>query len=139
MMSSLVSPHIIISHIVEMTNLITKEVETYYLITTWVELTGLEMKEIGQLRWRVENNAFKKGNEQFALKHAFIDDEHGWEAMTLILFIGFNLFEILKTQLREEGIIRTIRKVTYKWISQLIQRSLTIVYGTDPLIRLDSS
>jgi Transposase DDE domain len=124
---------------VEMVNLISKEEETYYLITTWVELTGLEMKQIGQLRWRVENNAFKKGNEQFALKHAFIDDEHGWEAMTLILFIGFNLFEILKTQLREEGIIQTIRKVTYKWISQLIQRSLTIVYGTDPMLCLDSS
>ena len=124
---------------VEMINLISKEKETYYLITTWVELTGLEMKQIGQLRWRVENNAFKKGNEQFALKHAFINDEHGWEAMTLILFIGFNLFEILKTQLREEGLIRTIRKVTYKWISQLIQRSMTIVYGADQVICLDSS
>lgn len=124
---------------VEMINLISKEKEIYYLITTWVELTGLEMKQIGQLRWRVENNAFKKGNEQFALKHAFINDEHGWEAMTLILFIGFNLFEILKTQLREEGIIKTIRKVTYKWISQLIQRSMTIVYGADQLICLDSS
>jgi len=97
------------------------------------------MKQIGQLRWRVENNAFKKGNEQFALKHAFINDEHGWEAMTLILFIGFNLFEILKTQLREEGIIQTIRKVTYKWISQLIQRSMTIVYGADQPSCLDSS
>jgi hypothetical protein len=124
---------------VEMVNLINKETETYYLITTWVELTGLEMKEIGQLRWRVENNAFKKGNEQFALKHAFINDEHAWEAMTLILFMGFNLFEILKTQLREEGIIQTIRKVTYKWIAQNIQRALSIVYGTDQMLRLDSS
>jgi hypothetical protein len=124
---------------VEMVNLISKEKETYYLITTWVELTGLEMKEIGQLRWRVENNAFKKGNEQFALKHAFINDEHAWEAMTLVLFIGFNLFEMLKTQLREEGIIQTIRRVTYKWIAQNIQRALSIVYGTDKTLCLDSS
>jgi len=77
--------------------------------------------------------------KQFALKHAFIDDEHGWEAMTLILFIGFNLFEILKTQLREEGIIQTIRRVTYKWIAQLIQRAMSIVYGTDQTLCLDSS
>lgn len=124
---------------VEMVNLISKKEETRYLITTWVELTGLEMKEAGQLRWRVENNAFKKGNEQFALKHAFINDEHGWEAMTLILFVGFNLFEILKTQFIEEGIIHAIRRVTYKWISQLIQRAMTIVYGTDPMLYLDSS
>ena len=68
-----------------------------------MELTGLEIKEIGQLRWRIENNAFKKGNEQFALKHAFINDEHGWindehgwEAMALILFIGLTFFGILK-------------------------------------------
>jgi hypothetical protein len=124
---------------VEMVNLISNKEETRYLITTWVELTGLEMKQIGQLRWRVENNAFKKGNEQFALKHAFINDEHGWEAMTLILFVGFNLFEILKTQFIEEGIIQSIRRVTYKWISQLIQRAMTIVYATDPMPYLDSS
>jgi len=124
---------------VEMVNLINKAEETYYLITTWSELTGLEMKEIGQLRWRIENNGFKKGNEQFALKHAFINDEHGWEAMTLILFIGFNLFELIKTQLIEEGLIRAIRRVTYKCISQLIQRAITIVYGTDPVLFPDSS
>jgi hypothetical protein len=124
---------------VEQVNLISKEEETYYLITTWEELTGLEMKEAGQLRWRVENNAFKKGNEQFALKHAFIDDEHGWEAMTLILFVGFNLFEILKTQFIEEGIVQATRRVTYKWISQLIQRAMTIVYAADPMLCLDSS
>jgi hypothetical protein len=124
---------------VETVNLISKEEETYYLITTWVELTGLEMKEAGQLRWRVENKAFKKGNEQFALKHAFINDKHGWEAMTLILFVGFNLFEILKTQFIEEGIIQAIRRVTYKWISQLIQRAMTIVYAADPMPYLDSS
>jgi len=124
---------------VETVNLISKEKETYYLITTWAELTGLEMKQAGQLRWRVENNAFKKGNEQFALKHAFINDEHGWEAMTLILFVGFNLFEILKTQFIEEGIIQAMRRVTYKWISQLIQRAMTIVYGADPMLCLDSS
>jgi len=124
---------------VEMVNLINKAKETYYLITTWSELTGLEMKEIGQLRWRIENNGFKKGNEQFASKHAFINDEHGWAAMTLILFIGFNLFELIKTQLIEEGIIRAIRRVTYKCISQLIQRAMTIVYGTDPVLCLNSS
>jgi hypothetical protein len=123
---------------VEQVNLTSKGEETYYLITTWGELTGLEMKEAGQLRWRVENNAFKKGNEQFALKHAFIDDEHGWEAMTLILFVGFNLFEILKTQFIEEGIVQATRRVTYKWISQLIQRAMTIVYGIDPMPCLDS-
>jgi hypothetical protein len=65
--------------------------------------------------------------------------KHAWEAMTLILFIGFNLFEMLKTQLREEGIIQTIRRVTYKWIAQNIQRVLSIVYGTDQTLRLDSS
>lgn len=124
---------------VEMVNLTSKEEETYYLITTCVELTGLEMKEIGQLRWRIENKAFKKGNEQFALKHAFINDEHAWEAITLILFIGFNLFEIVKTQLIEEYIIQATRRVTYKWISQLIQRAMIIVYGTDPMLYLNSS
>lgn len=123
-----------------MVNLIKKTEETYYLITTQVELTGMEMKEIGQLRWRIENSAFKKGNEQFALKHAFINDEHGWEAMTpLILFIGFNLFGMIKTQLTEEGIILAIRKVTYKYVSQLMQRALTILYTTDPVLCLNSS
>jgi hypothetical protein len=124
---------------VKMVNLINKQEETYYLITTNGDLTGLEMKEIGHLRWRIENNAFKKGNEHFALKHAFINDEQGWQAMTLILFMGFNLFELLKIQLIEEGIIRAMRKVTYKWISHLIQRALSIVYGTDSILFLDSS
>ena len=59
--------------------------------------------------------------------------------MTLILFIGFNLFEMVKTQLIEEGVIQAIRRVTYKWISQNIQRAMTIVYGTDPTLCLDSS
>lgn len=115
---------------VEMVNIITEEKEIFYAITTWCELTGLEMKELSHLRWRVENNGFKKGNEQFALKHAFINNEHGWEALTLILFIGFNLFEILKTQLIDEAIIEATRKTTYILISKLIERAITIVYGT---------
>ena len=53
--------------------------------------------------------------------------------------VGFNLFELIKKQLIEEGIIQTIRRVTYKWISQLIQRAMTAVYGTDSMLSLDSS
>ena len=124
---------------VQMENIATGTVEVFYVITTLEELTGLEMKQLAQWRWRIENNAFKKGNEHYALKHAFINDEHGWEAMTLILFIGFNLFEMLRKMVIEEGLVETVRRKSYKWFAEQIKRSILILYAVGGEFSFDSS
>jgi hypothetical protein len=114
---------------VVMKNIITEEEEIFYAITTKQDLTGLEMKELAHDRWWIENKGFKVGNALAALKHAFVNANHAWEAMTLILFLGLNLFGILKQELIYEKILQDTRRTTNKYISDLIRRAVLFVYA----------
>ena len=50
------------------------------------------MRELGHIRWYIENNGFKQLDEQTNCDHVYTHNEHAFEALMLMLFIGWNLF-----------------------------------------------
>jgi hypothetical protein len=124
---------------VEMKNLKNNEEEVFYVITSLEELTGEEMKDFATWRWRIENNGFKKSNEHYAIKHAFIKNKEGWEVMTYILFIGFNLFELLRKELIKEKLVESVRRKSYKWLSEQLKRALVLEFAKKAQLNVDSS
>ena len=54
-------------------------------------LTAEEMRELGHLRWDVENNGFKELNQKVKTKHIYSHDVKAQQAVILILFVVFNL------------------------------------------------
>jgi hypothetical protein len=65
--------------------------EDFWVLTTDGSLSGLQMREGGHIRWRIENNGFKAFDAQTNCDHVYTHDEHTFLALMLVLFIGWNL------------------------------------------------
>jgi len=65
--------------------------EDFWVLCTDESLSGLQLRELGHLRWRIENNGFKALDEQTNCDHVYTHDAHTFEALMLMLFIGWNL------------------------------------------------
>jgi hypothetical protein len=69
----------------------TKRQEDFWVLCTDESLTGEQLRELGHIRWRIENNGFKQLNAQTNCDHVYTHDEHSFEALMLLIFIGWNL------------------------------------------------
>lgn len=49
------------------------------------------MRELAHIRWRIENNGFKELKKQTNCDHVYIHDAHAFEALMLMVFIGWDL------------------------------------------------
>lgn len=74
----------------------TREKEEFFVVAATQFLTkpldAEEMRELGHLRWDVENNGFQELNQTVHTKHLYSHDETASEAILLILFVVFNVF-----------------------------------------------
>jgi len=52
---------------------------------------GEQLRELGHIRWRIENNGFKQLNAQTNCDHVYTHDAHSFEALMLLIFISWNL------------------------------------------------
>jgi len=64
--------------------------EDFFLITD-ENLSGLQMRELGHIRWHIENNGFKQLDEQTNCDHVYTHCAHTFVALMLLMFIGWNL------------------------------------------------
>jgi len=65
--------------------------EDFWVLCTDESLSGLQLRELGHTRWRIENNGFKQFDEQTNCDHVYTHDAHTFVALMLMLFIGWNL------------------------------------------------
>ena len=65
--------------------------EDFWVLCTDESLNGEQLRELGHIRWRIENNGFKHLDEQTNCDHVYTHDEHTFEALMLLIFIGWNL------------------------------------------------
>jgi len=65
----------------------------YWVVTTDGSLTAAEMRDLGHARWRIENNLFKELNELVGSKRACIKDEKAKQALMLMWFYGWSLWQ----------------------------------------------
>jgi hypothetical protein len=61
--------------------------EDFWVLCTDESLSGLQMRELGHIRWRIENNGFKALDAQTNCDHVYTHDAHTFEALMLMLFI----------------------------------------------------
>jgi hypothetical protein len=63
----------------------------FWVLCTDESLNGEQLRELGHIRWRIENNGFKQLNAQTNCDHVYTHEEHSFEALMLLIFIGWNL------------------------------------------------
>lgn len=75
----------------------------FWVITTWDDLKGLEMRELAHRRWSIENRGFKALNEHCGSKRVWTHDPKTFEALMLMLFVGFVLMQCFLVESRLAG------------------------------------
>lgn len=103
------------------------EVKTFWTLTTHPELSALQMRELGHLRWEIENRGFKMLNEMTHSKHGWIRDAHGMEALVLCMMVVFDLLRAFAA-----GVWKALKvlyggglKATMRFVSDCLLSSLT--------------
>jgi len=111
----------------------TGEQRVFWVLTSLVELTATEMRELAHWRWDIENNGFKSLNNLVHTKHLYAHDLHAAEAMTLILFIAGNLLQLFLAQLTRVEIEALFgkMKVTRRFLQQQLRVSTEALPAPD--------
>jgi len=100
--------------------------EVFWVITTAVEMSASDMRELAHTRWVIENNVFKRLNELVGSKRGWIRNERVKEALLLLWFVGLLLlgcylalrgFAMLK---KAYGAVKT----TWKFVTRVFLCSL---------------
>lgn len=80
------------------------EIKEFWIVTTDVNLSGEDMRELYHIRWEIENNVFKRLNSLVKSKRGYIRNPKVKEALLLIWFVGLILlgFYIMWQNLREK-------------------------------------
>jgi len=92
--------------------------EDFWVLCTDESLSGLQMRELGHIRWRIENNGFKALDEQTNCDHVYTHDAHTFLALMLMLFIGWNLLLLFNLEDIRKGYEHA--KWTLDFLSELL-------------------
>jgi len=100
--------------------------EDFWVLSTDESLSGLQMREGGHIRWRIENNGFKELDEQTNCDHVYTHDAHTFLALMLMIFIGWDLLLLFNL----EGIRKGYKYVkwTLDFLSELLKTDFCIEY-----------
>jgi hypothetical protein len=100
--------------------------EDFWVLGTDESLSGLQMREGGHIRWRIENNGFKALDEQTNCDHVYTHDFHTFLALMLVIFIGWNLFLLFNLEsIRNEY---KYVKWTLDFLSELLKIDFHVRY-----------
>jgi len=78
--------------------------QLFYAISTRDDLSANELRELGHIRWTIENNGFKHLNAIANTKRVFTHDPHSFIAALLIFFCAYNLINLFTATLSEKDI-----------------------------------
>jgi hypothetical protein len=92
--------------------------EDFWVLCTDECLSGLQTRELGHMRWWIENNGFKALDEQTNCDHVYTHDAHTFLALMLMLFIGWNLLLLFDLEDVRKGYEHA--KWTLDFLSQLL-------------------
>jgi hypothetical protein len=100
--------------------------EDFWVLSTDESLSGLQMREGGHIRWRIENNGFKQLDDQTNCDHVYTHDAHTFLALMLMIFIGWDLLLLFDL----EGIRKGYEYVkwTLDFLSELLKTDFCIEY-----------
>ena len=103
-----------------------KRQEDFWVLCTDESLNGDQLRELGHIRWRIENNGFKQLNAQTNCDHVYTHDGHAFEALMLMIFIFWDLFLLFNLEDIRDG-YREV-KWTLGFLSELLLDSFKVKY-----------
>lgn len=77
--------------------------ELFFCITTAEGLSSFEAREIAKLRWQIEDNVFRHGNQLFHTKHRFFRNDKTNRKYLTLLYLLLGLFQFLFVQALKSG------------------------------------
>jgi hypothetical protein len=95
--------------------------ECFYVITTDLTMTGNDMRYGGHLRWKIENNGFKKMNALYESKRKYSNDDDFVTNLLLIMFLAYNIFHLYLNQVDLSESILVGKNVFKDWVKMLYE------------------
>lgn len=102
------------------------QTETFFVVTTKIDLSALEIRELAHHRWRIENNVFKALADKLNTKHRFAQDPQAAYSIARILFLAWNLLQAFLLDVSKDT-IRAVYgkvKVTMRFLRDALAQSL---------------
>lgn len=104
----------------------------FYVITTDESLTALDLRQLGHLRWGIENNGFKGLNGQCHSKHRFFrKDTSAMAKLILILFVSYILVQASLCWVKQHAVKWNLedlpRELFLPWLRQILWESLGLI------------
>lgn len=111
------------------------ERETFWIVTTDLELTAEDMRELAHLRWTIENHGFRALNDAMNSKHVWTrgkNSEEIFEALMLMMVLSFLLVVAFHAQVDRDALWEKfrLRRLTLR---QLAEEWLMTLYDAGPL------
>lgn len=103
-------------------NLKRGEETTFWVLTTRLNLSNQQMRELAHRRWSVENNGFKQLNNQVGSKRIWTHDEDVWKRLFWIQIMAFNLIGLFMVFLEKKGV--RVGRLTREYLCCLLLYSL---------------
>jgi len=105
------------------------ERETFWIVTTDLELSAEDMRELAHLRWTIENHGFRALNDAMNSKHVWTrgkNSEDIFEALMLMMILSFMLVVAYHAQVDQDALWKkfrlrrlTLRQVAEEWLMSL--------------------
>jgi hypothetical protein len=106
-----------------------EKAETFWVVTTDVSLSGLDMRELAHRRWAIENHGFRALNEAMNSKHVWTrgkNSEDTFEVLMLMMILSFMLVVAYHAQVDKNALWKkyrlrrlTLRQLAEEWLMSL--------------------
>ncbi len=114
----------------------------FWVIATDESLAPVEMRELGHLRWQIENNGFRALNDLLGSKRVWTrgkDKTRMFPVLLLLMFLAFNLMSTFEAGLSIEDVQKDLQHdgdhrphaITLRFVWERVLQTLA---GADPLV-----
>jgi len=104
--------------------------EMFWVITTDQSLSGPQMRQLGHMRWQVENNVFKRLNELVGSKRGWIRNAQAKAVLLVLWLIGLLMFGyyLLRRGLAKIRQTYGAVKQTWRFVTRVLASSIERMY-----------
>ena len=100
----------------------------FYVISSDLSLSAEDMRNAGHLRWKIENNGFKRMNHLFQTKRKYSWNKTFIKNYLLIFFLAYNILQIFLLEAKKET-KNLVGKIVFKDFTKILYESLITKYN----------
>jgi hypothetical protein len=110
------------------------QVQTWWIVTTDLSLTAVQMRELAHRRWSIENDAFRAMNAHMNSKHIWARGKNAKKTnkvLMLLMALAFTLLLAYRASLDQKELWedRRLRRVPVGYVAECLLMSLSAAAG----------